>query len=67
MEGAEVAIVVVDEAVLALTGYQLADPVATFYTARSADTSSYYGRQSMVLANPDLLQAERGWAAAAIS
>ena len=36
VEGAELAIVVVDEAVLALTGYQLADPLATFYAARGA-------------------------------
>lgn len=53
--GAELAIVVVDEAVLALTGYQLADPLATFYAARSADVSSTYGRSSMILANPELL------------
>jgi len=55
VEGAELAIVIVDEAVLALTGYQLADPLATFYAARSADTSSSYGRSSMILASPDLL------------
>ncbi|HQY89979.1 alpha-2-macroglobulin family protein [Caldilinea sp.] len=60
VEGAELAIVVVDEAVLALTGYQLADPLATFYSARSADISSYYGRNSLVLANPDLLAAQNG-------
>ncbi|MFO7633729.1 MAG: alpha-2-macroglobulin family protein, partial [Caldilinea sp.] len=60
VEGAELAIVVVDEAVLALTGYQLADPLATFYTARGADTSSYYGRSSLVLANPDLLAQNLG-------
>jgi uncharacterized protein YfaS (alpha-2-macroglobulin family) len=58
--GAELAIVVVDEAVLALTGYQLADPLATFYAARGADTSSYYGRSSLILANPDLLGAQNG-------
>jgi uncharacterized protein YfaS (alpha-2-macroglobulin family) len=57
---AELAIVVVDEAVLALTGYQLADPLATFYAARGADTSSFYGRSSMILANPDLLGAQSG-------
>jgi len=57
---AELAIVVVDEAVLALTGYQLADPLATFYAARSADTSSFYGRSSLILANPDLLGAQNG-------
>jgi uncharacterized protein YfaS (alpha-2-macroglobulin family) len=55
VEGAELAIVVVDEAVLALTGYQLADPLTTFYAARSADVSSAYGRGSMILANPELL------------
>jgi uncharacterized protein YfaS (alpha-2-macroglobulin family) len=55
VEGAELAIVVVDEAVLALTGYQLADPLTTFYAVRSADVSSVYGRSSMILANPDLL------------
>ncbi len=57
---AELAIVVVDEAVLALTGYQLADPLATFYAARGADVSSYYGRSSLILANPDLLAAQGG-------
>jgi uncharacterized protein YfaS (alpha-2-macroglobulin family) len=60
VEGAELALVVVDEAVLALTGYQLADPLATFYAARGADTSSFYGRSSLILANPDLLQAQNG-------
>ncbi len=49
---AELAIVVVDEAVLALTNYQLADPVATFYSQRGSDMSSYYARASIVLANP---------------
>lgn len=49
---AELAIVVVDEAVLALTNYQLADPIATFYSQRSSDMSSYYARASIVLANP---------------
>ena len=60
VEGAELALVVVDEAVLALTGYQLADPVATFYTARGADTSSYYGRSALLLANPELLAQQQG-------
>ena len=34
--GAEVAVVVVDEAVLALTGYQFANPLPTFYPERAA-------------------------------
>ncbi len=34
VEGADVAIVVVDEAVLSLTGYELADPLDVFYGRR---------------------------------
>lgn len=49
---AELAIVVVDEAVLALTNYQLTDPIAIFYSQRGSDMSSYYARASLVLANP---------------
>jgi hypothetical protein len=36
VEGAELAVVVVDEAILALSNYQLADPIAVFYRDRSA-------------------------------
>ncbi len=36
--GAEVALFAVDEAVLSLTGYQLADPVALFYASRESGT-----------------------------
>jgi len=49
---AELAVVVVDESILALTNYQLADPVSTFYSQRSSDLSSVYGRASIVLTNP---------------
>ncbi len=52
---AELAVVVVDEAILALTGYQLADPLAVFYAERPADVDSRYGRDSIVLANPEAL------------
>ncbi|MFZ6027041.1 MAG: alpha-2-macroglobulin family protein [Chloroflexota bacterium] len=58
VSGAEVAVVVVDEAILALSGYQLADPLAVFYTQRPADVTSYYLRGSIVLANPLALAAE---------
>ncbi len=47
--------VVVDEAILALSNYQLADPLAAFYTDRSGDLMSVYGRSSIVLANPQAL------------
>lgn len=55
VKDAELAVVVVDEAILALTNYQLADPVATFYQQRYADRSSAYGRSALVLATAEEL------------
>ena len=51
--GAELAVVVVDEAILALTNYQMADPLAIFYQTRSLGIQASYGRDSIVLANPE--------------
>jgi uncharacterized protein YfaS (alpha-2-macroglobulin family) len=53
--GAELAVVVVDEAILALTNYQMTDPISIFYQARPSDLSSTYGRSSIVLADPQAL------------
>jgi uncharacterized protein YfaS (alpha-2-macroglobulin family) len=55
---AELAVVVVDEAILALTNYQLADPVATFYQMRDGLVESRYGRSSIVLASPEVLASD---------
>ncbi len=55
LSGVELAVVVVDEAILGLTNYQLADPLSVFYATRPADTSSYYTRSSILLANPGAL------------
>ena len=63
VSGAELAVVVVDEAILALTGYQLADPLSVFYQTRSAGVDSTYGRASIVLASPEALAAGRDWGA----
>ncbi|HBY09474.1 MAG TPA: hypothetical protein DEH22_17455, partial [Chloroflexi bacterium] len=52
---AELAVVVVDEAILALTGYQLADPIAVFYSDRPSYVESTYGRASIVLVDPQTL------------
>ena len=52
---AELAVVVVDDAVLALSNYQMKDPLSVFYSDRDAWVSSYYGRNSVVLANPETL------------
>ncbi len=51
--GAEVALIVVDEAVLSLTGYQFASPVDVFYTRRGSDTRDHHLRGFVKLAQPD--------------
>ncbi|MDX1614518.1 MAG: alpha-2-macroglobulin family protein [Candidatus Promineifilaceae bacterium] len=55
---AEVALVVVDEAILALSNYQLTDPLSVFYPLRSPTLRADYGRSSIVLANPQLLASQ---------
>ncbi|MBX7082712.1 MAG: Ig-like domain-containing protein [Nannocystaceae bacterium] len=49
--GAEVALVVVDESVLALTGYRLPDPLAVFYGWRDPGVRDHYSRSMVVLAS----------------
>ena len=53
--GSEVAVVVVDESVLALTNYKLEDPLSVFYAHRSADVSDYHLREKVLLSNPEEL------------
>lgn len=50
--GGELAVVVVDEAVLSLTGYRLPDPMAIFYSERDAGARDAYFRESVLLSNP---------------
>ncbi len=52
---AEVALVVVDEAILALSNYQMADPLNTFYSSRPALLESLYARASIILVDPAAL------------
>ncbi len=52
---ADVAVVVVDEAVLSLVGYELADPIATFYSALHTNLASEYLRRTIVLSREDVL------------
>jgi uncharacterized protein YfaS (alpha-2-macroglobulin family) len=47
---AELAVVVVDEAILALTNYQMVDPMGIFYAERGSGVLSFYGRSSILLA-----------------
>lgn len=54
--GTEVAVFVIDEAVLSLTGYQFPNPLNVFYAGRPAGVSDYHNRQLVVLAELDQLQ-----------
>lgn len=54
--GAEVAVVAVDEAILALSNYKITDPLDLFYMQRSMDFTSLYGRASILLADPAALE-----------
>ena len=49
---AELVAIVVDESILALTNYELTNPITVFYTNRPSDVMSTYSRASIILANP---------------
>ncbi|MYC46214.1 MAG: hypothetical protein F4X49_11810 [Acidimicrobiia bacterium] len=49
VEGAGVLVIVVDEAVLALSGYELIDPIDVFYRQRAAVLSAVRGRDTILL------------------
>ncbi len=56
--GSEVAVVVVDESVLALTGYRVGNPLYTFYAQRGGGVMDYHLRKDILLGNPlDIKQA----------
>lgn len=52
---AEVALVVVDEAILALTQYKLVDPISVFYSNRDSGLFSKYTRANIILVDPSTL------------
>ena len=55
VEGAELILVVVDEAVLALSGYELADPIDSFYSDLWSHVDSAQTRQMIQLTHSELL------------
>ncbi len=57
---AEVTLIIVDEAILALTNYQLLDPISVFYSQRYSDVSSTYTRANLVLVDPSTLMSATG-------
>ena len=60
VQGGELAVVVVDESVLALTGYKLEDPLAVFYAHRGADVTDYHLRKDVQLADPGQISIGQG-------
>lgn len=57
VEGANVLLIVVDEAVLAVSGYQLLDPIDVFYRPWTARLHAVRGRGNILLESPrDLLR-----------
>ncbi|MCK9461201.1 MAG: Ig-like domain-containing protein [Proteobacteria bacterium] len=55
VKGAELVVVAADEAVLALTGYKLPNPIDVFYTARGAGVQDYHSRSQVLLTDPSAL------------
>ncbi|MBL8181372.1 MAG: Ig-like domain-containing protein [Blastocatellia bacterium] len=53
VSNSEVAIVVVDESVLALSRYSISDPLGVFYTQRGDGVTDYHSRKDVLLAHPD--------------
>lgn len=51
VSNSEVAVVVVDESVLALSGYRIANPLDIFYTQRGTGTVDYHLRKDVLLGN----------------
>ena len=49
----EVAVVIVDESVLALSAYRIPDPVGIFYTPRGTGVTDHRLRTDVMLGNPD--------------
>lgn len=49
--GSEVAVVVVDESVLALTDYELSDPLSIFYSERETNVADYHSREHLQISD----------------
>lgn len=65
--GTDTAVIVVDESVLALTGYKLEDPLANFYSERGEDVDDYHLRELVMLANPDEVKRQQALAGKQLS
>ncbi len=64
----EVAVVIVDESILALTGYSVSDPASIFYTTRQPGVTDHHSRSEVLLANPaDVVAAGTGTGTGTVS
>ncbi|WP_029138880.1 Ig-like domain-containing alpha-2-macroglobulin family protein [Nakamurella lactea] len=63
----EFEVVVADEAILALGGYQLPDPLQAFYPQPSNQLNALYGRSMVALTDPNPPAAQNGGATVAAS
>ncbi|PKN26841.1 MAG: hypothetical protein CVU65_04350 [Deltaproteobacteria bacterium HGW-Deltaproteobacteria-22] len=61
---AEIALVAVDEAVLALTGYRVPDPIYSFYPSRAGGSYHRWLREHVLLSDPLKLKQEADMVAA---
>ena len=66
VSNSEVAVVIVDESVLALSGYNIANPLGAFYSQRGAGVTDYHLRKDILLGNPEDVKAAATTAAAAM-
>ena len=57
---AEAAVIVVDEAILAVTAAQFASPIDAFYARRSTDTRDVYSQAYLKLARPQVAMLQQG-------
>ncbi|MBX3268426.1 MAG: hypothetical protein KF831_17140, partial [Acidobacteria bacterium] len=56
----EVAVVIVDESVLALSRYTISDPANVFYTPRGSGVQDHHSRKDVLLGNPDDVRSAGG-------
>lgn len=59
--GSEVAVIIVDESILALSKYDIADPLGIFYTERGEGVTDYHSRENVILDNPDFVGYGEGY------
>ncbi len=53
VSNSEVAVIIVDESVLALSGYNIENPLGAFYSQRGSGVTDYHLRKDILLGNPD--------------